>query len=241
LVKDISDQNTVNGIIYSWKLEFPQQNNVASQVWTPGTNIISANSLSPIVYPVQTTNYYLTVTDANACSSVDSVLVTVNLGPAVSFELSVNSTCVNSGLMQLDGVSPVGGSFSGTGVIQPDSFDPSLAGAGAHVITYLVSDNMGCSSSAIDTINVGTCDALNEINSNALNVYPNPFTNHLEIVYNDNDFSLIITDALGKVVYTKQHCNQKTTINLVQVGPGIYFISLINSQKHLFNKKIIKN
>jgi subtilisin-like proprotein convertase family protein len=241
LVKDISDQNTVNGIIYSWKLEFPQQNNVTSQVWTPGSNIISANSLSPIVYPVQTTNYYLTVIDANSCSSFDSVLVTVNSGPAVSFELSVNSTCVNSGLLQLDGVNPSGGLFSGTGVIQPDSFDPALAGAGAHVITYLVSDNIGCSSSVLDTINVGTCDALNEINSNALNVYPNPFCSHLDVVYNDNDFNVLITDALGRTVHLKENCVQKTTLNTVQLEPGIYFICLINKQKQIVVKKLIKN
>jgi subtilisin-like proprotein convertase family protein len=241
LVKDISDQNTDIGTIYSWKISFPQQNTVASQVWSPTTNISNLNTLSPFVYPVQTTNYYLTVTDANACSSVDSVLVNVNPAPLVTFELSVNSTCVNSGLMQLDGFSPAGGSFSGNGIIAPDAFDPAIAGAGQHIIIYSITDNSSCSNSAQDTITVGTCDGLNEINANDLSVYPNPFSNQLDVVYNDNDFNVLITDALGRTVLLKENCTRKTTLNTIQLEPGIYFICLINKQKQTFIKKLIKN
>jgi hypothetical protein len=241
LVKDISDQNTDIGTIYSWKISFPQQNTVASQVWSPTTNISNSTTLSPFVYPAQTTNYYLTVTDANACSSVDSVIVNVIPAPAVSFELSVNSTCVNSGLMQLDGISPAGGSFSGNGVIAPDSFDPAIVGAGQHIIIYSITDNSSCSNSAQDTITVGTCDGLNEINANELSVYPNPFSNQLDVVYNDNDFNVLITDALGRTVHLKENCVQKTTLNTVQLEPGIYFICLINKQKQIVVKKLIKN
>jgi len=241
LVKDISDQNTENGIIYSWKIAFPQQNTVANQVWSPNSTISNANSLNPFVYPTQSTNYYLTVTDANACSSVDSILVNVNPAPAVSFILGINSTCVNSGLLALDGVAPSGGSFSGVGVVQSNSFDPAIAGAGQHIVNYSITDNNGCSNSAQDTITVGTCDGLNELGQNDLIIYPNPFSNELNVVFNDNDFNVIVSDALGKTAIFKEHCSQKTIVNTNQLEPGIYFIRLINSKKEMLIKKLIKN
>ena len=63
----------------------------------------------------------------------------------------------------------------------------------------------------------------------------------MDVVYNDNDFNIVITDALGRIVLLKENCTQKTTLNTSQLETGIYFICLINKQKQKFIKKIIKN
>lgn len=166
LVKDVSDQNTTSGILYGWKLEFPQQNFIASSIWTPSASVNGASTLTPALYPTTTTQYTLTVTDANACSSIDSLL-----------------------------------------------------------------------------INVGNCDAINELNEkeSGLSIFPNPASDFINILINDSDFSIVLMDALGKEILKSSNLNQKTAINMQNVEPGIYFIRLINSNKQVITKKIIKN
>ena len=59
--------------------------------------------------------------------------------------------CVDDAASNLTG-SPVGGTFSGTGVSAAGSFDPAIAGVGSHAITYTFTDTNGCENSA--TVNV---------------------------------------------------------------------------------------
>ena len=49
----------------------------ASIAWTPATTLTGANTLTPVAKPSITTNYLMTVIDANGCSSADNALVTV--------------------------------------------------------------------------------------------------------------------------------------------------------------------
>ncbi len=44
--------------------------------WTPNTNIIGANTATPLVFPTVLTKYYATLTNAAGCSSKDSITVT---------------------------------------------------------------------------------------------------------------------------------------------------------------------
>ena len=45
--------------------------------WSPSTGLSNATVANPIASPSMTTTYYLTVTDANNCKSMDSILITV--------------------------------------------------------------------------------------------------------------------------------------------------------------------
>lgn len=49
----------------------------ATIAWTPNTNMTGANTLTPTVKPTTTTQYVLTVQNANGCLSTDNVVVTV--------------------------------------------------------------------------------------------------------------------------------------------------------------------
>lgn len=49
----------------------------AAITWTPNTNMTGANTLTPTVKPTTTTQYVLTVQNANGCLSTDNVVVTV--------------------------------------------------------------------------------------------------------------------------------------------------------------------
>lgn len=59
-------------------LQGSSSGNPATIVWVPNNTILSAgNTLTPVVRPLTTTNYTMTVTDANGCISADNAQVTV--------------------------------------------------------------------------------------------------------------------------------------------------------------------
>ena len=91
-------------------------------------------------------------TDPYGCSHASNGSITVNTAPVVTLG-AYSDVCDNAGLVDLTGgQSPVGGTFSGTGVTGND-FDPT---SGTQTITYTYTDGNGCtnSDSEIQTVNV---------------------------------------------------------------------------------------
>ena len=94
--------------------------------------------------------YSVTVTDANGCSDSISTTLSDPANPTVSLS-GFSSVLDTDALFALSGGSPVGGTYSGTGVVN-GTFDPSI-GVGTYTITYSFTDSTtGCSSSATSTI-----------------------------------------------------------------------------------------
>src|SRR4029077_6822663 len=94
---------------------------------------VSGNTFNPSASGAGTFVITYSYTDANGCSASDSTSVTVNPLPVVSIS-PVASMCINASVVTLTG-SPVGGTFSGTGV-SGNTFNPSASGAGTFVISY---------------------------------------------------------------------------------------------------------
>ncbi|MEP7237703.1 MAG: PKD domain-containing protein [Ferruginibacter sp.] len=61
--------------------------------WTPATNIIGANTATPLVYPAVPTRYVATLTNAFGCYKSDSVLVTPKFDLTNSITASVLNIC----------------------------------------------------------------------------------------------------------------------------------------------------
>jgi len=92
-----------------------------------------------------------TIFDANGCSASTVQTMSVKPLPSVSINFFV-PTCTNSGPISLNGGSPGGGNYSGTGVTS-GLFNPAV-GPGTYLITYTYSDLFGCSASASNPIQV---------------------------------------------------------------------------------------
>ncbi|MBX7182253.1 MAG: hypothetical protein K1X82_09085, partial [Bacteroidia bacterium] len=73
-------------------------------------------------------------TDGNGCSNSNAQQTNVSAAPVVTLS-PLSSTCSDALPFALSGGSPVGGTYSGTGVVA-NTFDPSIAGVGTHTITY---------------------------------------------------------------------------------------------------------
>jgi len=124
-----------------------------SYAWSPSAGLSSVNISNPIATPVVSTTYIVDATDANGCSAKDSVAITVNPLPVVSFSGLNNIYCVSASNDTLTGV-PAGGNFYGSG-INGSIFTPSTAGIGGpYTVTYVYSDINGCTDSTSQNVTI---------------------------------------------------------------------------------------
>lgn len=82
---------------------------------------------------------YYTYTDANSCSATDSNQI--NVVTSVLYSLSDTTVCSGDLPFTISSGFPSGGNYTGTGVINGNTFDPSIAGPGIHTITYFDINN----------------------------------------------------------------------------------------------------
>ncbi len=118
---------------------------------------VTANSFNPTTAGVGTHTLTYTYTDANSCANSATTTITVNALPVVNAG-TYPAVCVNGAVVSLSGT-PAGGTFSGTGV-SGNSFNPNVAGAGAHTITYNFTDAGGCTNAATSVITVNPLPVL---------------------------------------------------------------------------------
>lgn len=111
--------------------------NIAGGTWS-GTGIVNAadGTFDPEVAGLG--NHTITYTPNSACSV--SASITLSVGePGTTSITPVGVLCLGSGLVQLIAES-AGGNWSGDGIVDENAgmFDPNVAGAGVHTITYLL-------------------------------------------------------------------------------------------------------
>ncbi|NOS92266.1 MAG: T9SS type A sorting domain-containing protein, partial [Cyclobacteriaceae bacterium] len=123
----------------------------ASGIWSGPS--VSGNLFNPS-FGVGSYVIGYSFTNLDGCTSNDSRTVAVVLPPAVNIGAN-RILCVNSARVDLDiGISPVGGSWSGSTGLEGSFFNPALAGVGTYIVTYTYSGGQGCISTASKTIQV---------------------------------------------------------------------------------------
>lgn len=90
--------------------------------------------------------------------------------PVVTLDFTDN-VCHDDGIITLTQGLPAGGTYTGTGIIGTDQFDPAIAGIGTHAITYTYIAAGGCSATASDNLVVsGNPSANTTLGSASLNL-----------------------------------------------------------------------
>ncbi len=123
-----------------------------------------------------------TAQSVHGCDSVTTLNLTVNGTPLITWAGS-NTLCDNNSLViTLPAASPIGGTYTGTGV----SGDVLTAtGAGSYPVTYLYIDTAGCSGTETRTFVVETCTAISQLSlENSIILYPNPVNDMVTIQSN---------------------------------------------------------
>ncbi len=116
------------------------------------TWLAGGNTSATVVNPGISTTYTVTGHTTQNCLRSGQVSISVNQLPAVAFTAPAPTVCSTQQAFALSG-NPVGGLYSGSGV-QGNNFNPSLAGTGTHVVTYLYTDANNCSNTASTSVAV---------------------------------------------------------------------------------------
>lgn len=96
--------------------------------------------------------YTVTVTDYANCTAVETVTITDVPGPTVTLSV-LPPVCHNHLPLLLTGGNPVGGTYSGPGIIN-NIFDPAITGVGIFNITYTYTDTNGCTAQAVQSLEI---------------------------------------------------------------------------------------
>jgi hypothetical protein len=166
-----------------------------------------------------TTNLTYTYTDGNGCSSSDSDSITVNPLPIVSIA-PYSDVCSTDPAFTLSGGTPSNGTFSGPGVAA-GIFDPVIAGAGVHTITYTFTDANGCVGTANETITVDICGSVAEEQLISFELSPNPAQESFQIVSQSNIERVLLLDMSGRVI---KEFDASSSYAIQDLPSGVYVV-----------------
>ena len=218
--------NDPNAIGYTWTLP-------SGWSGTSNTNTITATA--------STTSGVISVTADNACgSSTPSTLNVVGNTIPVVTVAAFGTVCDNLSAFALNGGSPAGGTYSGTGV-NSNTFDPSISGDGTYFITYTYASG-ACVRSDSAAITVDNCTGIisNSIHNN-ISVYPNPFSSQTTITFSSEqkNTTIKIMDVLGKEIGAATFSGKEYVIEKGTMHAGIYFVQITDENKKVVNRKIV--
>ena len=121
--------------------------------WAPASGLVSPTDANPTATPAATTNYTVTVTDVNGCTSTDEVVVTVNPNPIA--DAGSDKQVCNGSMVAIGGApsanagtAPYTYSWApAAGLSSASIANPDATPAATTTYTLTVSDANGCSSS----------------------------------------------------------------------------------------------
>ncbi len=211
-----------------------------SYLWSNGVTTASF-----VANPAQTTVYTVVVSDTSACTTVDSVVVTVN-NPSVF--LGPDITIVDTSSMILDaGYGYVHYDWSTGDITQAITIEPYVnAQLGVNEYSVIVTDVYGCE--AADTIYINyvlsVADASKDV---SIGLFPNPTDGQFSLVIEgtmSQTFNVEVMNLEGKLIERRSiYVNQAKyteTFDLSTYPKGVYLIRLMNEGVVVTKKLIVQ-
>lgn len=201
------------------------QNAGSTFLWNEG-------STTQMITVMMSGPYDVIVTDANGCTGMDTVNVTINANPVVVGSAAMTFLCTGEPTVQLF-ESPAGGTWSGAGIFG-STFEPDTAGVGTHNIVYSYTDSLGCSGVDTLTMTVDLCLGMNATAAIDMQVYPNPNNGQFEIVFGDaiGNATMTITDLQGRIVSAEQlngiNAGSRKSVDVSSNADGVYILTIVS-------------
>ena len=211
---------------------FTLTGNGTASSYTWSNNVINNTPFTP----VQSGFYYVTGTDLNGCSNLDSTFIDFYTLMPISYTESISEIPMNGQAFNVTQGTPAGGTYSGPGIIGT-SFHPGLAGEGTHAIVYSVQNSNGCFSTDTSYITVLSSNGIPEENQ-FLTLLPNPAQSTVTILSSSNLISSQLFSSEGKLIKEYQLSNNHT-LNIESLRPGVYYL-YVQSEVGISKLKFLK-
>lgn len=130
----------------------------------------------------------------------------------------------------------------GAAMWHPKSVDLSAYGTNSVVYIKFKATSAYGNNLFVDNINIASSTAGIEDNGqNAVNVYPNPTTDFVNITFNNaENVTVTLINSVGQTVKIFNNVNSNTILSLEDLASGVYILNAdINGQR--FTKQVIKN
>lgn len=210
-------------------------------LWSPATGLSSVTDSTPVATPGISTAYLLTVTDDHGCTATSSVSVTVNPLPS--------APVINATTDTLFSTSSAAYQWYVDGTIITGATDQFWVAVQNGNYTVVVTDANGCTAEsspyAYNSTGVGYL-----LNETSLQVFPNPFSEQLTIVYDlnkESDVTIELINVIGEKVFEQFSANQGVGVHsLLMDAPGkgmaagIYYLK-INTGSGAMTKMLVKD
>lgn len=190
-----------------------------------------------------TTFTLIKLIDSNGCFINVNQGITITVGMPFTLNIGHDTTMCAGKTLLID-AGHAGAAFNwwdntGGQVYSADTSDWS--GMLGNQIVWVDVNDKGCIDRDSLSINWILCpDGLQENASDRVQMYPNPTTGNITIVFDNlTEQSMIrVENALGQVVYSKQTNAMLTSLDLRDQPDGLYIISLI-SKNSVVRKKVL--
>lgn len=209
-------------------------------LWSNGVTTASFT-----VSPMQTTVYTVVVSDTSSCTTIDSVVVTVNnpnlfLGPDITI-VDTSSIVLDAGFGYVDY------DWSTGDTTQSIIIEPYInAQLGINKYSVLVTDVYGCQAS--DSIYINYVLSVVEASKNvSFGIYPNPTKGIFNVVIEGTvaqSFKLDVLNLEGRLIESRRiYVNQAQyteQFDLSTYAKGVYIIRLMNEGVIVTKKLIVQ-
>ncbi|MDP1799874.1 MAG: T9SS type A sorting domain-containing protein [Bacteroidota bacterium] len=187
-----------------------------------------------LIWDWQSTFYYYLTTGCTASWNFATGTLSSGDHEVSNYLTASVSAFPNGGITELDG---------GSSVTLLPGFSSNLSGGGAILII-----NDGCGgayrlSNPVKDVNDGPVNIVNYKNDN-ISIYPNPTNDLISIIIPNatagEKIKVETRDINGRVLFSEERThNENSQLDLKDLKPGLYFISISGSDLN-YNQKIIK-
>ena len=178
---------------------------------------------------------YTYASSANCFDGTTTATVTVVDSLVVSFDLPLDTVCLNMQLT-LEGGSPAGGDYMINGS-EYSSIATSDYGPGSVEILYMYAVSQNCQGSEYATLIIDDCIGIEELVPSQVSVYPTIVTDQLYISGNQIS-SVVVTDAGGRVVKSESPL-RSSWMDFSDETAGVYFVQ-VKSEGKISTFRIVK-
>lgn len=212
-------------------------------LWTPATYLESDTIASPECFPEATITYIVYVTDANGCTSADTVNVEINPLTAISNSGDITICRGDSATLSAEG--GVNYLWTPEPAIPCDPPCAEIVVAPFTTTDYIVQgfDSNGCYDIDTITVTVDICQSVENVMMQSIEVYPNPAR---DIIYisSSEEININIIEVLN-MIGEKINAQITETQNAFQIHlpelPSQQIIIRINADEGVLSKMIFIN
>lgn len=207
-------------------------------LWTPGGAVSDSTLAEPYLFPIGSTDYYLSAYDDSGSVSIREVMartfvpVPVDLGP---------DTLLCTGVTYVLDAGNQFNQFVWQDGSTQSSFSFTAGAPGDYDYWVIVRDSNQCRNSDSVHVTVDACNAVSKIEDFNVLIYPVPTQNFLcieQIGQNENG-TVEITNSQGKIVKGFRLSKENICVSTNELPDGIYFCSITGSAGSKIHRKIV--